>query len=1135
VPDDGGRMLAIGVAPAEAEALARRFDVDVAAVNGPAAAVVAGPADALVRMREELAQQGRFARWLAVGYAFHSRAMHAAADRMAAAAAAAGTGRAGTVPLLSTVTGGQLDGTALDAAHWGANVRETVRFAGAVGAALDAGVDAFVELGPQAALATPLAQTAAERDVDAAVVHALERGRDDRVALLAALAQLYERGCELRWARLLGSAGRVVSLPRPQWEQRSHWLPRAEPEPPAHAGHWLLGARLELADAGELSVWEGSLDVRALPFLRDHRVGGDVVLPAAGFAELALAAVREGDGAAPVALRDMRFERPLRLGDAPARIQVTLRGGDGDGGSVAVHAAGATASWTAHARARAETCAAPARIELAAARARCDEPVAVDELYAALAARGLDYGPAFRALRAVRRGRLEAVARVEVDGSGGESFVCDPRVLDAAFHAVLAAIGDVAPDGLPVPVAIDELVHAHAPARAADVHVELDPAAPEGVVRADVRICDEDGSVAVAVHGLTLTALMAARPSAGALAEPVAAARPAEPDGPVRLYETEWRERPRERARDARGRWVLFDDGEGLGGRLSRALERAGGETLRVVPGPLFEQRAPGVVALDPARRQDLERLVDAAAAGDGPPLRGFVHLWGAGSWAACHAGVAAAEEHCAALMELVRALSLAPALADAELTLVTRGCHAIEPGDRAPGALAAALWGLLKVLPFEVPVLTYRCVDVDPADVEVDALLHELLAEGDEVEIAHRRGRRLVRRLARAAPACPRRQGPAPPVTAGGAYLVTGGFGGLGLAVASWLAERGAGTVALMGREGPRPGAAEALARLRSAGVELLELRGDVRSSGDVDAAFERLARAPGRLGGVVHAAGVLDDGPLLGLTRASLATVLGPKLAGAWNVAAAARRHGVDWLAFFSSAAAVLGSPGQASYCAANAFLDGFAASLRAEGFRALSVGWGPWAEAGMAADADLALSTTVNAIAPADGVRTLERLLADGRVHALALGFDLRHIIQFYPSGRGLSLLDEVTDETTALLRNAGRRAEPAERPALTREYVAPRTPLEERVAAIWQSALGMSPIGVYDGFFELGGDSVFANQIIFEIGSALGVRIDPVSAFEDFTIARLAELAEASMVERLEQMSDEEAVRLIEGEG
>jgi acyl carrier protein len=281
----------------------------------------------------------------------------------------------------------------------------------------------------------------------------------------------------------------------------------------------------------------------------------------------------------------------------------------------------------------------------------------------------------------------------------------------------------------------------------------------------------------------------------------------------------------------------------------------------------------------------------------------------------------------------------------------------------------------------------------------------------------------------------------------------------------------------------------------------------------------------------GVVHAAGVLDDRALLDLTPESIRTVLAPKVLGARQLDALTRDDPLDWFVMFGSAAGVLGSPGQANYAAANAYLDAFAHHRRTAGRAALTVDWGPWARVGMAAETarQRRLRTGTSALEPEDCLAELDRLLGDGRTQAVIVPFDVRHLVQFYPASLGTAFFDEIAAEDMSTLKSIGVGS--GARPDLDTPYVAPSNGVERRIVAILQKALGIEPVGVRDSFFELGGDSVFANQILVEINRALGVTIDPEQAFQSLTVAHLAELAEARLRERLARMTEEDAARLL----
>jgi myxalamid-type polyketide synthase MxaB len=185
--------------------------------------------------------------------------------------------------------------------------------------------------------------------------------------------------------------------------------------------------------------------------------------------------------------------------------------------------------------------------------------------------------------------------------------------------------------------------------------------------------------------------------------------------------------------------------------------------------------------------------------------------------------------------------------------------------------------------------------------------------------------------------------------------YLITGGLGGLGLKVAERLVAAGARHLVLSGRSEPRPAVGRGIDAMRLAGASVSVVRGDVARAKDVAAMIEACqALAP--LKGIVHAAGIIQDGMLRNQTAAHFKSVMAPKVIGAWQLHQQSRALALDFFICFSSMASLIGSAGQANYAAANAYLDALAHRRRANGLPALSINWGPWAEVGMAAAIDV-----------------------------------------------------------------------------------------------------------------------------------------------------------------------------------
>jgi acyl transferase domain-containing protein/NADPH:quinone reductase-like Zn-dependent oxidoreductase/acyl carrier protein len=186
----------------------------------------------------------------------------------------------------------------------------------------------------------------------------------------------------------------------------------------------------------------------------------------------------------------------------------------------------------------------------------------------------------------------------------------------------------------------------------------------------------------------------------------------------------------------------------------------------------------------------------------------------------------------------------------------------------------------------------------------------------------------------------------------ADGCYLVTGGLGALGLQTARWMAARGAGHIILVGRQAPDEAAAAAIAEMKAAGTVISTDIVDIANEADVARMMDSIAQGEARLYGVVHAAGVLDDGVILEQNWERSARVLAPKVMGALALARHGKLEQLDFFICYSSATGVFSSPGQSSYSAANAYLDAFCQALRHVGVPATSIQWGPWRDGGMAA---------------------------------------------------------------------------------------------------------------------------------------------------------------------------------------
>ncbi len=999
----GGAM--VSVAAGEADVLGVlegledwRSRIALAAVNGPASVVVSGDEDAALEVAAVFADRGVRTKRLRVSHAFHSPRMDGMLEEFALAAASVDFD-APQIPLVSNVTG-ELAGAEVvcSPAYWVAQVRQTVRFCAGVRLLGDRGVRSFLELGPSGVLSAMVEdcldavgpefaggregsagregsgrrdvaggrELAGGQDAHVTAVTALHRDGAEARSLLEALARMWVRGARVDWERVFaGPNAARVELPKYAFQRQRFWLRRngGVGDLPASglaaADHPLLGARMRLAD-GQGWVFTGRLSLATHAWLGDHAVMGSVLLPGAALVELAL---HVGGELGCEMLEELVLEAPLTLPEQGAvEIQVLL-GEPGPAGerAVRIHSrpqAGAQRglwidqAWTCHATGllRASAGNRDRMADGLAGRLALDEwPPAGAEpfgerLYDRLAEQGYDYGPAFQSLRKAWRCGEEVFLEVslpEEQHSSAGRFGLHPALLDAALHT--AALDGLAGRGdgeVLLPFSWSGVVlHAQGASSMRVLVSKGDDADGEIALVA----VDETGAPllevrSVATRRVPLELLAGARAGGG------------EHESLLRL---EWRAAAAAPAASCTRLALL-----GEGGPVA-------------VPGSTVE------------RWEGLGRLLEEIAAG--APVPDAV-LFDLGDCTASSGGGGfpqAARGTLHRVLDLLQAWLADERLASSRLVFVTHG--AVAPGDEdgvadpaAGGAVAASdgngvadlaaagVWGLVRSAQSENPG-RFVLLDIDGEQASFAALVGALA--GEEPQLCVREGIVRVPRLARVTPA---QEGLGGPGEDGGlvglregaldgTVLVTGGTGGLGALLARHLVSRyGARQLVLASRRGAQaPGAVELESELVALGTRVSVVACDVSDRGELERLLDSIG-AEHPLCGVVHAAGALHDGVIESLTNEHIDSVLAGKVAGAWHLHELTAHMDLPLFVLFSSAAGVLGGPGQGAYAAANTFLDALAAQRRARGLAGLSIAWGQWAQEASASEMTAGLSS-------------------------------------------------------------------------------------------------------------------------------------------------------------------------------
>ena len=1097
---EGGAMVAIEGSEQEvmAEIPDGSSDIALASVNGPRSVVVSGEELAVLAFSAAWSQRGRKTKRLRVSHAFHSARMGGMLEEFKEVAAGIAYGTP-SIPVLSNVTGGVIVDEGLSSAeYWVRHARATVRFADGVRWLGEQGVRSFLELGPDGVLSALVKECLSDgSDAESPIVavSALRSGRAERDALLSALSSLWVHGAEVDWGALFADSGaEPVELPTYAFQRQRYWLEQArtgrgalKAVGQAPLEHPWLGAAVALAEEKGL-LFTGRVSLQTHPWLAEHAVFGKILLPGTAFLELAL---RVGAQLGCKTVGELTLQTPLALGERDA-VQLQAIVGEADPAGVRplrIHARvessdsspeafASEAPWVCHAVGSLATSGAGNHVEAASKSSEEGWPppgaesIKLEGFYEGLAEGGLEYGPLFQGLtRAWRLGGdiYGEVSLPEGQRDQARSYDIHPALLDATLHslALQPQPGDGASEVVRLPFSWREVTLLAGGASA--LRFCLSDKGEEG---ASIDVSGDDGEPLASIGSLVSRSVSAADVEGAAVAQDTLFCLSWETVklGPVSVSESTrwayvgcldlapqvWLESSEiDRYRDL--------------GSLAEALERE-------------QKGAPEVV------------LLACLAAGELP--------------SSAHRAVTQA-------LGIVREWLNDERFADSRLVVLTHGAVAANTNEDPHELAAAAVWGLLRSAQSENPG-RFVLVDLDGEQSSWRAL-SAAIAHG-EPQLAIRDGEPLAPRLA---PVAGDRHILPAPVRGEteGTILITGGTGGLGALLARHLVvNRGVRSLLLSSRSGEAaPGVESLRAELSELGARIRVVGCDISNRDQVEALIAS-AQEPYPLRGVVHAAGLLDDGVIASLTAERVERVLAPKVDGAWHLHELTRHMELDLFVLFSSIAATLGGAGQGNYAAANAFLDALAMHRRAHGLVAVSMAWGAWDR----------LAGMTGRLARAD----LARIASSG-----VLALSSEHGLELFDAGltvdRGLVVLaklDRVAlrararrEELPGVLRGliGGPLRRTGETPARSGTLAArlARTAGSERELVVLElvrtetaSVLGHASAETVEPsrtFKDLGFDSLAAVELRNRLEASSGLRLPATIVFDHPTLLALAE--------------------------
>ena len=1134
-----GSMLLTELSPEQAESLLVEYDknVAIAVINSPTSTVLSGDANVVKEIMRALEQQNIFCRLVNVDVASHSPQMDQLRSELLELLGELKPGNP-NIPFYSTVTGKRGDHLDFHADYWIDNLRKTTLFSSAIVELLDNGYDTYIEIGPHPLLLGSIQQSRQPQHKELLLLPSLRREQPAKEILLGTLAKLYVEGFSMDWRQLYPDKRKYVKLPMIPWHRQRYWIepastrsedPWQRVQKSRKFAHLFLGDRIDLANRPTSFIWQKTYENEIVGILEDHQINGEIVFPAAAYIEMAIQVVNETDHLNSYILSDFIFKESMILNAGiPRSIQVQLSETEKEIFSFSVYSRTENEeNWILHASANFINDDAqkdqeePLITSLDEIRQRCSKKMSSEEFYQSLQSRGLQYGPNFSNVDQIWSNDNEILGHISLHDSlrnDPDFYNVHPALLDACLQVVAASLSSSLEHDFYLPIGCESIRFFSKPDNTLWSYVAVQSAAEANSdnIVADFKLFNEEGHSVAELNGFSLQ--RTSRRVRHLLSQQESW-----------LYRLHWQMNkgtcPTPITEAGKRNWLIFADDKGVGEALAQKLEE-NGDYCHLLLVKESIKKAP---------HDHLLELIDKTLSELSSPLFGIIHLWSLSILPQISGDIRKNEVMetlgCNSVLFLVQAL-IKRMTSMPRLWLVTRGAQPVKENESI-AVEQSTLWGFGKVLSFEFPELKCVRIDLDPNQNIADSvsnLLGQLSLQEREDQVAFRNGNRFVQRIMPfefANSSISSSISLRPDAT----YLITGGLGGLGIETTKWMIQHGAKHIILMGRNGPSLAVKGFLDKMQDGGIDIQISLGDVSNPSDVEKVMEMIQQNMPQLQGVIHAAGVLDDGSILNLTSKRMEYVFKPKVNGTWNLFKSILDFPLDFFVFYSSAVSVLGSPGQGNYAAASAYQDAMAYLMRNQGIPAISINWGPWAEVGLAAETieklkeeNASTEHMIKVINIDHGLSMLELLLSEETPQVMVLPFDLKNLIELYPTAAGMPYLEEVGGKETHVAHLYAR-------PKLRQQYVAPRNEIEKKLAELWRQTLHIDQVGVKDSFFELGGDSVLAAQILSLAQKSFGIRINPQDAFKAFTIERLAEMLESEILSQIEEMSEEEAKQIL----
>ncbi|NER22529.1 MAG: SDR family NAD(P)-dependent oxidoreductase [Symploca sp. SIO1B1] len=1117
--------------------------VAIAAINGPQSIVISGESQAVRAIATNLESAGIKTKQLQVSHAFHSSLMEPMLAEFEAVAKEI-TYEQPRIPLISNVTGKLVGEEITSAEYWVNHVRQPVRFAQSMTTLHQEGYELFLEIGPKPILLGMGRQCFPEEV--GVWLPSLRPGAEVWQQMFSSLGQLYVEGAKVDWRGLEQDYPRQkLALPTYPFQRERYWVETAKSGKTISTTklHPLINQKFQSPLAQGI-FFESHFSTTTLPFLADHLIYDQVVVPGASHISLLLAAASLTFNTTKCQLEDILFPQSLTIPEQGVRnVQVALTPQESsysfqmisfedslDAQTNEVSNNGnQVSSWAVHATGKlAIAKAKQSLVSLEEIQSRCCHKIDNTEIYQYLWDRQIKLGQSFRWIDQVWLGEGEVLCQMKVPQTvlDASKYQLHPALLDSCLQSIIAFNLSVPDDKKEtfVPFSVEKFTFYNPPqagllwcytSRSKDQQ-------SAAKFKADVQIFDQDRQLLAQVTGFECRR-----------ANPETFLSTLGSDLSNWFYQINWQAQPRPSTsppqENQTGNWLVFALTSKLAELIGKELHKKGHNCIWVSPGSEYQQLDDQHYQINPTVAEQFPQLLQ-----DNPNIKGIVHLWGVNE--ATNESLSelekAQELGCATLLHLVQGLLQVGLTQVVPMWLVTQGTQSVLAETEVVQPQQGSLWGLGRVIRLEHPELTCYQVDLDAKSSVTETipiLANELLFNSQEDQIAIRKGTRYVARLVQqqkqklSSQQLPISEGQPlkKSIQPEASYLITGGLGALGLEVAQWMVTEGAKHLVLTGRRAPNATAQKVIVELETAGTSVSVLLGDVSAQEDMAKIFQQMRASLPPLKGVIHAAGVLDDGILRNLSWQRFNKVMAPKVQGTWHLHQLTKDLPLDFFVCFSSMASVLGNSGQGSYAAANAFMDAVAHYRGGIGLPGLSINWGAWASAGMAASLDSLNQQRLDAIGMSAiererGMQALGSLLSDSPSQVGVFPINWSKFVSQLSGGHKIPFLEALISTEPSLTQKSSFLLEfeatvPSERRSSLVDHV-------RHQAALVLGINNPESISLETGFFNLGMDSLNSVELRKKLQTSLECSLPSTVAFDYPTVTKLVDYLIESVLEQ-----------------